>query len=88
MYRVISRGAKILCVLFPERVSRRGATKPKAAIRSLIDLANHLKVELIDLPFAEGRRFRVRVNGKGARKVPVASRSAVLRQLRTWWVAQ
>ena len=47
-----------------------------------------LKVELIDLPFAEGRTFRLRVNGKWARKVPVASRSAVLRQLRTWWVAQ
>ena len=25
---------------------------------------NHLKVEMIDLPFADGRRFRVRVNGR------------------------
>ena len=31
-----------------------------------------LKVELIDLPFAGVRKFRVRVNGQWARKVPVA----------------
>jgi hypothetical protein len=41
-----------------------------------------LKVELIDLPFSEIRRFRVRVNGQWARKVPVASKSLVLRQVR------
>jgi hypothetical protein len=45
-----------------------------------------LKVELIDLPFSDGRRFRVRVNGKWARKVPVASKSLVVRQVRGWLV--
>ncbi len=45
-----------------------------------------LKVELIDLPFAELRRFRVRVNGQWAAKVPVASKSLVLRQVRGWLV--
>ncbi len=43
-----------------------------------------LKVELIDLPFSEVRRFRVRVNGQWARKVPLASKSLVLRQVRGW----
>ena len=45
-----------------------------------------LKVELIDLPFAELGRFLVRVNGQWARKVPVASKSLVLRQVRGWLV--
>lgn len=48
---------------------------------------NQLKVELIDLPFsAEIRRFRVRVNGQWAQKVPVASKTVVTKQLRTWLV--
>jgi hypothetical protein len=47
----------------------------------------HLKVELIDLPFsAEIRRFRVRVNGQWARKVPVASKTIVAKELRGWLV--
>jgi hypothetical protein len=45
-----------------------------------------LKVELIDLPNLEGRRFRVRVNGKWARKLPVASKTMVTKQLRAWLV--
>ena len=45
-----------------------------------------LKVELIELPFTENRRFRLRVNGQWARKVPVASKSMVLQQVRSWWV--
>jgi hypothetical protein len=45
-----------------------------------------LKVELIDLPFADGRRFRVRVNGKWAEKLPVASKSLVFRRVRRWLV--
>jgi hypothetical protein len=32
-----------------------------------------LKVELIELPVTENRRFRLRVNGQWARKVPVGS---------------
>ena len=46
----------------------------------------HLKVELIDLPFAAERKFRVRVNGQWARKVPVASKTVVTRQVRGWLV--
>jgi hypothetical protein len=45
-----------------------------------------LPVELIDLPFASGRSFRLRVNGKWARKLPVGSKTRVLQQLRHWWV--
>ncbi len=41
-----------------------------------------LKVELVDLPFQESRRFRVRVNGGWARKLPAASKTIVLRQVR------
>ncbi len=33
-----------------------------------------LKVELVDLPFQESRRFRVRVNGGRVRKLPVPSK--------------
>ena len=47
---------------------------------------DRLKVELIDLPFVENRRFRVRVNGQWARKVPVASKSVVAKQVRGWLV--
>jgi hypothetical protein len=47
---------------------------------------NRLKVELIDLPFSDGRRFRLRVNGQWANKVPVASKSLVLQQVRGWLV--
>jgi hypothetical protein len=45
-----------------------------------------LKVELIDLPFTQGRQFRLRVNGQWARKVPVASKTIVTRQVRGWLV--
>jgi hypothetical protein len=45
-------------------------------------------VELVDLPFSENRRFRLRVNGQWARKLPVASKSVVLHQVRSWLVKQ
>ena len=45
-----------------------------------------LRIELIDLPFATGRTFRLRVNGKWAGKMPVGSKTRVLQQLRRWWV--
>jgi hypothetical protein len=45
-----------------------------------------LKVELVDLPFNHGRQFRVRVNGQWARKLPVASKTIVTKQLRGWLV--
>ena len=56
-----------------------------------VSLVNHrtgqqLKLELIDLPFP-ARSFRLRVNGQWATKLPVASKTAVMRQLRQWWVA-
>jgi hypothetical protein len=54
-------------------------------------LVNHqtgqqLKLELIDLPFP-ARSYRLRVNGQWAKKLPVASKTAVMRQLRQCWVA-
>ena len=53
--------------------------------------ANHqigqrLELELIDLPFPS-RSYRLRINGAWAKKLPVASKSEVMRQLRGWWVA-
>jgi hypothetical protein len=64
-------------------------SRPKAHY-SLV-LKNHetreqIKLELVDLPFLGTRRFRLRVNGRWARKLPLASKTAVLRQLRSWWV--
>ena len=46
-----------------------------------------LEIELVDLPFVSGRTFRLRVNGKWARKMPVGSKTSVLRQLRGWLVS-
>ena len=63
--------------------------RPKAhysmIVKNLVT-EDQLKLELIDLPFTDGRRFRVRVNGEWAVKVPVASKSLVLRQVRRWLV--
>jgi hypothetical protein len=75
-------------------------SRPKAHYSMVIK--NHvsgarLKVELIDLPFTEQRQFRVRVNGpslrrcygaasRWARKMPVASKTIVTRQVRGWLV--
>ncbi len=46
------------------------------------ETGDQLKLELVNLPFASTRTFRARVNGQWARKVPIASTTAVLRQLR------
>jgi hypothetical protein len=43
-------------------------------------------VELIDLPFPGARQFRLRVNGQWARKLPLASKTIVTRQVRAWLV--
>jgi hypothetical protein len=61
--------------------------RPKAHY-SLV-LRNHqtgggLKLELIDLPFATAKRFRVRVNGSWAKKIPVAGKTEIMHQLRAW----
>lgn len=46
-----------------------------------------LKLELVDLPFGTASRtYRLRVNSRWAQKLPVASKTTVLRQLRAWWV--
>ena len=50
-------------------------SRPKTHYSMLIKnhfTGDRLKVELIDLPFTQGRQFRLRVNGQWARKVPVA----------------
>jgi hypothetical protein len=36
---------------------------------------DQLKIELVDLPFATARIFRLRVNGKWARKLPIGSKT-------------
>jgi hypothetical protein len=64
-------------------------SRPKAHYSMVIK--NHvtgtrLKVELIDLPFTQSRQFRLRVNGQWARKVPVASKTIVTKQVRGWLV--
>jgi hypothetical protein len=64
-------------------------SRPKAhysmVIKNHVNVAR-LKVELIDLPFPGGRQFRVRVNAQWARKVPVASKTIVTKQVRGWLV--
>ena len=63
--------------------------RPKAHYSLVVrnhETETSLKVELVDLPFSNGQRFRVRVNGQWAHKVPVASKSLVLRQVRGWLV--
>ena len=64
--------------------------RPKAHYRvtvSNLETREQLTIELVDLPFVSGRTFRLRVNGQWARKVPVGSKTTVLRQLRSWWVS-
>ena len=50
-------------------------------LRYTITLVNHqtgqkLKIEMLDLPFP-CRRYNLKVNGEWAKKVPVASKTAV-----------
>jgi len=64
---------------------------PRPDSHYTLTLVNHetgqrLKVELVDLPFPGVRSFRIRVNGEWARKMPVASKTMVAKQLRTWLV--
>jgi hypothetical protein len=60
-------------------------------LRYTLTLLNHqtgqkLKIEMLDLPFP-CRRYHLKVNGEWAKKVPSASKTAVMQQLRAWWVA-
>lgn len=54
---------------------------------SSLETREQLKIELVNLPFAGGRSFRLRVNGRWARNVPSGSKTTVLRQLRGWCVS-
>jgi len=59
-------------------------------LRYTLTLVNHqtgqkLKIELFDLPFP-CRRYYLKVNDNWAKKVPFASKTAVMQQLRSWWV--
>ena len=55
---------------------------------SLVDhqTGRRLTIELVDLPYP-ARRYRLRINGEWAKKLPEATKSEVMRQLREWWVA-
>jgi len=62
--------------------------RPKARYKMVVknNFTGDLKIELVDVPFLENRRFRVRVNGQWAQKVPVASKTLVTKQVRNWMV--
>jgi len=64
---------------------------PADDVHYTLSLVNHetgqrLKLELTDLPFP-CRRYRLRINGEWAKKLPEATKSEVMRKLREWWVA-
>ena len=67
---------------------------PTARARFRISIKDHhtgeeLKVELVDAPGLWGeRRYAIRVNGKPATKVKVATLSEVFHRLRRWTVAR
>jgi hypothetical protein len=48
---------------------------------SNLETGDQLRIELLDLPFATSRSFRLRVNGKWARKMPIGSKTGILQQL-------
>jgi hypothetical protein len=65
---------------------------PRPKVHYTLMLKNHragerLKLDLVDLPFLNAKSFRLRINNRWAKKMPVASKTAVMRQLRQWWVA-
>jgi len=67
---------------------------PTARARFRISIKDHhtgeeLKVELVDAPGLWGeRRYTIRLNGKPATKVKVATLSEVFHRLRRWTVAR
>jgi hypothetical protein len=51
---------------------------PRPKTHYSLALKNHqtgerLKLDLVDLPFASSKSFRIRINGRWAKKLPVAS---------------
>jgi hypothetical protein len=70
------QGAVFIYVARAGVALKRNMPRPKAHYS--VVLKNHqtgqrLKVDLVDLPFATRKSFRVRVNGQWAKKLPVAS---------------
>ncbi|PYK29406.1 MAG: hypothetical protein DME57_10370 [Verrucomicrobia bacterium] len=64
---------------------------PESDVRYTVSLIDHrtgqrLKIELIDLPFPV-RRYRLRINGEWAKKLPEATKTDVMRRLREWLVS-
>ena len=55
-------------------------------VKAVSETGERLNIELIDLPFPAARSYRIRVNGEWAKKVPVASKTMVAKQLRAWLV--
>jgi hypothetical protein len=63
---------------------------PSPDVHYTFSLINHqtgqrLELEMLDLPFPS-RSYQIRVNGQRAKKIPVASKTAVMRELRHWLV--
>jgi hypothetical protein len=76
-----------------ERFDEIKGAMPRPKAHFSVIVKNHvtgarLKVELVDVPFVETRRFRLRVNGQWARKLPVATKTVVLQQIRSWLAKQ
>jgi len=69
-------------------------TLPTARARFRISIKDHhtgdgLKVELVDAPGLWGeRRYTIRLNGRPATKVKVATLSEVFHRLRRWTVSR
>jgi len=62
--------------------------RPKARFSLIVkdhSTGKQLKVELIELPWATLRRFRLRVNGQWAKKMPTGSKTMVLKEVRSCW---
>ena len=75
-----------------EAVPKYSGTMPYPKIHYSVMIIDHytgerLKVDLIDF-LSVKRLFRLRVNGKQARRMPFGSKTAVLDQFRKWWVAR
>lgn len=68
-----------------------GMPRPKPHYRvvvSNLETGKKLKIELLDLPFAA--QAHLPAPGQwplGTQRLPVGSKTTVLRQLRSWWVA-
>jgi len=73
-----------------EVFAKYSGTMPRSKIHYSVVVIDHytrerLKVDLIDF-LAVKRLFQLRVNGKPAKRMPYASKTAVLNHLREWWV--